>query len=218
MSEVWRAVDGFTSYEVSDAGRVRNAKTGRVLAQTQGNSGYGQVTMHRHGKAFHRMVHRLVAMAFLRDFKQELQVNHKDGNKRNNAPGNLEMVTPRQNMLHAVHVLGFRPPVLIGADNKNARAVEQVDADGAVIRRFGSAMDAVRAGFNAACICECCRGTQRTHGGFRWRFAGEPLPLFKSMATGIRKKMKPRTPENKANSRAARYAYLARKKAEATRA
>lgn len=47
-------------------------------------------------------VHRLVAKAFLDDFDSELFVNHKDGHKYNSYYDNLEMVTPRENTLHAI--------------------------------------------------------------------------------------------------------------------
>ena len=32
-SEVWRAIDEYTNYQVSYQGRVRNVKTGRILVQ-----------------------------------------------------------------------------------------------------------------------------------------------------------------------------------------
>lgn len=46
-------------------------------------------------------VHRLLAEAWLNAFSEELQVNHKDGNKLNNELTNLEMVTPSGNIKHA---------------------------------------------------------------------------------------------------------------------
>jgi hypothetical protein len=42
------------------------------------------------------MVHRLVAWAFLGE-QGELVVNHKDHNRQNNTPGNLEYITAREN-------------------------------------------------------------------------------------------------------------------------
>ena len=50
----------------------------------------------------HFKVHRLVAKYFLKEYSDELQVNHKDGNKLNNNVLNLEMVDRRENIRHAI--------------------------------------------------------------------------------------------------------------------
>lgn len=50
-------------------------------------------------------VHRLIAMFHLNTYSEQLQVNHKNGNKQDNRVENLEMVTNRENILHAWRVL-----------------------------------------------------------------------------------------------------------------
>lgn len=46
-------------------------------------------------------VHRMVAATFLGGPTDKTEVNHKDGNKLNNAVSNLEWVTRQENMSHA---------------------------------------------------------------------------------------------------------------------
>lgn len=46
-------------------------------------------------------VHTLMALAFLGDILPGYHVNHKDGNKTNNAVDNLEIITQLQNLQHA---------------------------------------------------------------------------------------------------------------------
>lgn len=49
-------------------------------------------------------IHRMVAKTFLEQPEGATQVNHKDGDKANNAVENLEWVTPSDNILHAHRV------------------------------------------------------------------------------------------------------------------
>lgn len=60
----------------------------------------------------------------------------------------------------------------MGAENVNARPVIQYTKDGDYIKTWESAMDAARAtGANNAKICECCKGSRKSAGGFRWGYA-----------------------------------------------
>jgi hypothetical protein len=119
----WSAPPGFEgSYEVSDDGQVRgldrlslsrwgtknNPTKGVIKSQRINRWGYATVMLGvgvRQKK--HLLVHRLVLSAFAPvEGWQELQVNHKDGNKQNNSLSNLEWVTCRENVLHSYRVLG----------------------------------------------------------------------------------------------------------------
>ena len=73
------------------------------------------ICLHRNGDRHSASVHRLVAMAFLGEPPSDkVEVNHKDGNKENNAIGNLEWVTRSENMKHAIAKLGMVPPTSKG--------------------------------------------------------------------------------------------------------
>ncbi len=63
--EYWRAVGVFTNYEVSSVGRVRNRKTERVLKPSEGGGGYLQVSLYKDGVQSCRIIHKLVAEAFV---------------------------------------------------------------------------------------------------------------------------------------------------------
>ena len=54
----------------------------------------------RHGKRIKQTLHRLVALAFCEGYEPNLTVNHIDGNKTNNAPGNLEWISLAKNTEH----------------------------------------------------------------------------------------------------------------------
>ncbi len=113
--EIWKSVVGFESqYEVSDLGRVRrdaifrHAKWNKerfgiqfVLKQGLTPDGYPRVTLGAHGSRGMRRVHKLVSEAFIGPCPDGREVNHKDGNKLNNRPSNLEYITHAQNIRHA---------------------------------------------------------------------------------------------------------------------
>ena len=101
-SEIWVDCFGIDAWEVSDCGRVRRKSDGFVYKLTKNPNGYLYISNAKQKKTY--QVARLIAKSFFGD--SELQVNHKDGFKENNAISNLEFVTASKNSLHRVHVLG----------------------------------------------------------------------------------------------------------------
>lgn len=120
MQEEWRLIY-FNRYAVSNLGRVRNATTLKVLRPGTTSRGYQSVLLYcgaspKRPRSF--LVHRLVLTAFIGD--SDLQCNHDDGNKKNNAITNLEYMTGAQNSQHAVTVLGFN----VGERNGRAKLTD----------------------------------------------------------------------------------------------
>ena len=109
MTEEWRAVVGYEGrYEVSSLGRVRSldrtAKIrggsfrtvkGRVLKPLNHTCGYLAVGL---GRRNQKLIHILVAEAFLGRRPSGLDVRHLDGNPRNNRVSNLVYGSRSENM------------------------------------------------------------------------------------------------------------------------
>lgn len=111
MEEVWKSIDGWDGYEVSDLGRVRSLKSGNaeIMSQTfkRKGSGYLQVSLFRNigerkSEKKKVSVHRLVCAAFHPNLESKPQVNHKDCNPSNNRKDNLEWSTSKENTQHAI--------------------------------------------------------------------------------------------------------------------
>jgi hypothetical protein len=99
----WKPVVGWPGYEVSRSGKVRSAKTKKLLAQEEhfGNdkkNPYMRVHLHANNVSKHVRVSRIVAFAFLGSPKAaDMEVDHIDHNTRNNSVKNLQWLTPNQN-------------------------------------------------------------------------------------------------------------------------
>ena len=98
-------------YEVSPDGRVLTHfhKNGldRELAKVKTSDGYLAVNLYGGKKKVQQIrVHRLVAQAFVPNPDNYPIVNHLDGDKTNNRAENLEWCEQKENVNHAIHVLG----------------------------------------------------------------------------------------------------------------
>ena len=114
--------------------------------------------INKNGKV--RAEHRIIMEKMLgRPLEAGEVVHHIDGNKWNNDPSNLTIVTRRE------HALIYK------ADITRSKSVFQLDADGSVITEWPSARAASEAtGAEFQNIYKCCRGLRRTAGGFGWRY------------------------------------------------
>lgn len=110
LQEEWEPIEGFPNHAVSNLGRVRNNNSGIILktqlkvkdGRASPNSEYLFVELNKGGKRFRKIVHRLVAAAFIPKIAGKPLVNHKDANKWNNRADNLEWVNHKENAEHAV--------------------------------------------------------------------------------------------------------------------
>ena len=105
--EIWKPIKGYEDlYEVSSIGRVRclnYMNRGEIHIKASSGLRYCQVCLTKDGKMRCFYVHRLVAEAYLPEPKEgETQVNHKNGDKRDNRISNLEWVSPIVNVNNPV--------------------------------------------------------------------------------------------------------------------
>lgn len=110
--------------------------------------------------------HRVVVENTLgRKLRENEIVHHIDGNKRNNDPSNLVVMT------RAEHSRIHR------ADIDRSKPVLQIDRQGRVVAVWPSARAACRAIPEASYqnIYKCCRGVRKTAGGFFWEYANESV-------------------------------------------
>lgn len=99
--EVWKNIEGYKDYQVSNLGNVKSLKYGkeRVLKGGINSRGYHCIGLCVNGIQKERTIHQLVAIHFLNHIPsgQELVIDHIDGNKKNNRLDNLQILTNRLN-------------------------------------------------------------------------------------------------------------------------
>jgi len=141
MNEIWKEISGLEGlYEISNLGNIRAmersmpynkhknffmTKKGKILKIGKNRKGYAQTRLRKDGEYLNVKIHRLVANAFIPNPKNKPQVNHKDGNKANNAIENLEWVTNQENTDHAVRS-GYKQKKL---NEYQVRVIRQLGSD-----------------------------------------------------------------------------------------
>lgn len=102
-------------YSITPFGVVKSLKAGKVKKHIISPKGYVRISLYRDSKQHVFFLHRVVAMMFLGEMPTPLhQVNHKDGNKKNNHFSNLEWVTCSENQIHAIETgLRVRPDLTV---------------------------------------------------------------------------------------------------------
>ena len=155
--ETWKPVVGFEGwYSVSDYGRVKSLPRtvtnrlgrqvfyrGTILKASPDKDGYLRVGLRRNGEEFNRIVHRLVAQSFIGG-GEGLEINHRNFNKQDNRPNNLEWVTKAANREHTYgagrHLARVSPRIgrkLTTEKVDQILALKEVESASATGRLFG---------------------------------------------------------------------------------
>ena len=126
----WKHVHNYPEYKISKQGRIWSCARKMYKKLTIRPDGYLSVGMSRNNRTLLYLVHRLVAVAYLKKPVGCDKVNHKDGNKQHDVVTNLEWRTQSGNIRHAIET-GL---------SKAEKAVIQLDSkSGKEIARFKSA-------------------------------------------------------------------------------
>ncbi len=120
MKELWKPIIEFEEfYHISSFGRVKSLRNNIILKGDTGKHGHKRVVLF--GKNFKQriLVHRLVALHFLKKPDKFNIVNHLDSNPSNNKVNNLEWTDIRGNTIHALN----NNRLTIPKGSKNGRSV-----------------------------------------------------------------------------------------------
>jgi len=101
MQEIWKDVEGYTGYQISNLGRVKSVKRGkpRILKYVQTGFGYCRVSLCQDAIVSTKSIHQLVAIAFLghKTGSHTVVVDHINNDVSDNRAINLQIISQREN-------------------------------------------------------------------------------------------------------------------------
>lgn len=128
--EKWMKIDTASGYEVSDSGRVRNSKTGRILRlHTRKDNDYVVVSLRVNGANKSCRINRLVATAFVPNSNPATQIeaNHEDKDRSNNRASNLKWITQKKNRSERPTRISWMPKLVKRILGLNAQGLSEVE-------------------------------------------------------------------------------------------
>lgn len=171
-NEEWKNIEGYEGlYQVSNLGRIkslaRNTRNGhckkdKILKIRIDKNGYCTIDLYKNSKRKQYKIHRLVANEFIYNKYNKPQINHIDGNKKNNEVSNLEWCNNSENMKHAYK-----------NNLRLTKKVLQYDLNSNFIREWNNATEVSKYyKVHVSRIERCCKNEYgcKTCKGFIWKY------------------------------------------------
>lgn len=180
LTEEWADVEvSHGKYSVSSLGRVRRNELdftdsmgrkyllpSRELKPHDRWDGYVDVALSVGGDVLFFSIHRLVAMAFIKNDSNLPCVDHIDGDKKNNCVYNLRWCTHKEDSNFELAKQNYKK-----CSDKKKKAVVKSDSYGNVIEVYESATEAaIKNNTFQSEISRACMGIRKNKLGFNWSF------------------------------------------------
>ena len=198
MIEIWKDIEGYEGYQVSNLGRVRSLDRidsnnhplkGVILKPYISNSGYLLVGLYKQQKRDRKLLHRLVAEAFIPNPDNKPEIDHINTIKTDNTvflnedgsinyeKTNLRWTTRKENINNPLTKtkmrINARKPSKgkYGKKHHRSKPIIQYDKEGNFIKEWDCANDVERVlGISNKHIGSVCLGKRKSCGGYIWKY------------------------------------------------
>jgi hypothetical protein len=183
-NEIWVPVKGYESYfhvsnleRVKSLGRVRNSKNGsinywheRMLKGSRVGLGYRGISVRlENNKYATRMVHRMIAEAFIPNPYNKPFINHINGIKDDNRIENLEWCTQQENVQHS-YATGLQISNFLGRKDDLSPVAKPLQCIETGVKYHSAAHASRELKLQDAHIASVCRGVRKRTGGLTFKF------------------------------------------------
>ena len=190
MEEIWKDIEDYEGYQVSNLGRVRSLDRynsrcywikGCILKPIMDKKGYLNVGLSKNNQRKAFKVHRLVALHFIPNIENKPEIDHINTIKIDNTiflnedgsvnyeKTNLRWVTPKENSNNPISLVN-KSESKKGIKNHRHQPVLQYDKDGNFIREWGTMTEAETTLNITHKIHYVCQGKRKTCGGYIWKY------------------------------------------------
>ena len=180
MEEIWKDIPNYEGlYQISNYGNVKSLKrkttNGKILKKGKSSNGYWNISLSKNNVKKTYNIHRLLMFVFMG--KSNLDIDHKNCNKKDCNLSNLEYVTKSENQKRA-YKNGLKEKArlaskknIVKATEKIKKPVIQYDKNNNKIKEWKTIAEASKKLLiNDANISSCCKGKRNIAGGYIWKY------------------------------------------------
>lgn len=193
--EIWKEIEWFDNYQISNLGRVKNIKFDRYVKPLLDNKGYLTVNLYKNGKMKRLLLHRLISIAFIPNPENKPCIDHINTDRLDNRIENLRWCTQKENHNNPLSIVNHgnasRGRIVSEEQKKNqsekmkgrfkgvrksSKKIIQLTLDGIFVREWDAIKDAAESlGVSSSAIWNCLNGKCQVKSikGFKWEYKKE---------------------------------------------